>query len=307
MRNGSLLKRLSLLMLKLLLSEEQQGRRKNVGDQIGTTACLIDTSRDVSEAPKIAFRKLQDLVHHRKQGLAMTKLRHLRQVLLTLPMEEAAEKKETICRMHADTIFPSLRARAGWSVHIDAELINKATSRSVARTLCVRCEGSHLPAAAAISSARTTKALSPVRFYLRGAGGETKKEQRASKRRAKATMKLELSVAVLTLRKRRQMSDEFNIGARRWRETRWRSALTTRNRDITAKRLSKDGPWLPVAIWTREGKQVARVAGDMVDPLSVWTWVATTSQGLTHCRRSKTGRGPGDAAPVSMGDNKSAD
>lgn len=100
------------------------------------------------------------------------------------------------------------------------------------------------------------------------------------------------------------MSDEFQY---------WREALAGNKMAISAdhpqsgyyrKRLSKDGPWLPVAIWTREGKQVARVAGDMVDPLSVWTWVADKPVAKADALQAfKDGTWPGDAAPVSMGDN----
>lgn len=39
-------------------------------------------------------------------------------------------------------------------------------------------------------------------------------------------------------------------------------------------RRSKDGPWLPVAIWTTEEGQICRVADEKVDPLSVWHWCA---------------------------------
>lgn len=35
-------------------------------------------------------------------------------------------------------------------------------------------------------------------------------------------------------------------------------------------RRHKDAPWLPVAIWEVEGKQICRVASDTVDPISVW-------------------------------------
>ena len=105
------------------------------------------------------------------------------------------------------------------------------------------------------------------------------------------------------------MSDEFHY---------WREALAGNKMAISAdhpqsgyyrKRAGKDGPWLPVAIWTRKetGEQVARVAGEMVDPLSVWTWVAdkpTTKEAAQQA--FKTGSWPGDAPPVTaapMGDN----
>lgn len=109
------------------------------------------------------------------------------------------------------------------------------------------------------------------------------------------------------------MSDEFQY---------WRSALAGNKLAINAdapqsgyyrKRASKDGPWLPVAIWWREEvgddgarvrKQVARVAGEMVDPLSVWTWVADKPVKKEDAQTAfKTGSWPGDAAPIAMGDN----
>lgn len=104
------------------------------------------------------------------------------------------------------------------------------------------------------------------------------------------------------------MSDEFHF---------WREALAGNKVEISAdhpqsgyyrKRASKDGPWLPVAIWTKKdsGVQVARVAGEMVEPLSIWTWVADKPVKKEDAQIAfKTGTWPGDAPPVSaqMGDN----
>jgi len=104
------------------------------------------------------------------------------------------------------------------------------------------------------------------------------------------------------------MSDEFYY---------WREALAGKKMLIHAdkpqsgyyrKRAFKGGPWLPVAIWTHKdsGQQVARVAGEMVDPLSVWTWVADKPVAKDAAQQAfKDGTWPGDAAPVSasMGDN----
>lgn len=100
------------------------------------------------------------------------------------------------------------------------------------------------------------------------------------------------------------MSDEFQY---------WREALAGNKMAISAdhpqsgyyrKRASKDGPWLPVAIWTREGQQVARIAGEMVDPMSLWTWVADKPvEKAAALQAFKDGTWPGDAAPVAMGDN----
>lgn len=104
------------------------------------------------------------------------------------------------------------------------------------------------------------------------------------------------------------MKDEFHF---------WREALAGNKPPISAdhpqagyyrKRASKDGPWLPVAIWTHKetGKQVARVAGEMVEPADVWTWVADKPVAKDAAQQAfKTGAWPGDALPVSagMGDN----
>ena len=104
------------------------------------------------------------------------------------------------------------------------------------------------------------------------------------------------------------MKDEFHF---------WREALAGNKPPISAdhpqagyyrKRASKDGPWLPVAIWTHKetGKQVARVADKMVDPADVWTWVADKPVKKEDAQVAfKTGSWPGDAPPVSapMGDN----
>lgn len=104
------------------------------------------------------------------------------------------------------------------------------------------------------------------------------------------------------------MSDEFQF---------WREALAGNKVEISAdhpqsgyyrKRASKDGPWLPVAIWTHKdtGNQVARIAGEMVEPLSIWTWVADKPVKKEDAQIAfKTGTWPGDAPPVSaqMGDN----
>lgn len=97
------------------------------------------------------------------------------------------------------------------------------------------------------------------------------------------------------------MSDEFQ-----W----WRDALAGKHADIHAdypqsgyfrKRAEKGGPWLPVAIWTHKdtGKQVCRVAGAMVNPVDVWTWVADKPVTKESAMAAfKTGAWPGDAPPV---------
>ena len=105
------------------------------------------------------------------------------------------------------------------------------------------------------------------------------------------------------------MGDEFHY---------WREALAGNKMAISAdhpqsgyyrKRAGKGGPWLPVAIWTKKdsGEQVARVAGEMVDPLDVWTWVADEPVSKAAAQQAfKDFSWPGDAPPVTappMGDN----
>ena len=65
---------------------------------------------------------------------------------------------------------------------------------------------------------------------------------------------------------------------------RWRDRLAGIDVDITESdphpgyyrvRKHKADYWLPVAIWnTKDGELVARVAGDMKDPMKIWTWCA---------------------------------
>lgn len=101
--------------------------------------------------------------------------------------------------------------------------------------------------------------------------------------------------------------DEFNH---------WRSALEGNPGPISAdepqcgyyrKRQSKDGPWIPVAIWMHaEQGMVCRVGKEMKDPLDVWTWVAKNPVKKEDAQIAfKTGAWPGDAPPVAaaMGDN----
>jgi hypothetical protein len=59
----------------------------------------------------------------------------------------------------------------------------------------------------------------------------------------------------------------------------------------------RDGDrWLPVAIWTHEGRQVARVGAEMRDPLAIWLWVAKFPVDREDCRIAMTtGKWPGDA------------
>lgn len=70
------------------------------------------------------------------------------------------------------------------------------------------------------------------------------------------------------------MADEFQN---------WRDALAGKDVALSADiphsgyykmRAAKDGPWLPVAIWTKDNKQIARVADKVRDPIEIWTYVA---------------------------------
>lgn len=62
------------------------------------------------------------------------------------------------------------------------------------------------------------------------------------------------------------------------------------------KRARKGGPWLPVAIWERDGELVATVDGKPVAPAEIWTWVADKPVAYEDFReRTETGRWPGEA------------
>lgn len=70
------------------------------------------------------------------------------------------------------------------------------------------------------------------------------------------------------------MADEFQF---------WRDAVAGKPVIITADdpqsgyykmRDGRNGAWLPVAIWTHEGRLVARVASEKRDPLAIWTFCA---------------------------------
>jgi hypothetical protein len=65
----------------------------------------------------------------------------------------------------------------------------------------------------------------------------------------------------------------------------------------------KDGPWLPVAIWTSEGELVCRVAGNRRDALEVWTWCAKNPVSKADAKIAfETGSWPGDV-PLSNSAN----
>lgn len=84
----------------------------------------------------------------------------------------------------------------------------------------------------------------------------------------------------------------------------WRDALAGKDVALNADtphsgyykmRASKDGPYLPVAIWTKDGKQIARVADKVRDPLDVWTYVAKNPVSKEAAKHAfETGTWPGD-------------
>jgi len=93
------------------------------------------------------------------------------------------------------------------------------------------------------------------------------------------------------------MTDEFQN---------WRDALAGNDVALHADiphsgyykmRKGKDGPYQPVAIWRKDGHLVCRVAGDMVDPLGVWTWCAKNPVPKEAAKQAfETGAWPGDVA-----------
>lgn len=84
----------------------------------------------------------------------------------------------------------------------------------------------------------------------------------------------------------------------------WRDALAGKDVALNADtphsgyykmRASKDGPWQPVAIWTKDGKQIARVADKVREPVDIWTYVAknpVTKEAAKHA--FEHGTWPGD-------------
>jgi hypothetical protein len=90
----------------------------------------------------------------------------------------------------------------------------------------------------------------------------------------------------------------------------WRDALAGRPVEIHADvpqpgyykvRAGKDGPWLPVAIWRKDGAVVCRVGGETRDPAEVWTWAAKHPVAKDAAKQAfATGQWPGD---VGIGHN----
>lgn len=64
-------------------------------------------------------------------------------------------------------------------------------------------------------------------------------------------------------------------------------------------RRSKGGPWLPVAIWLKDGSLVCRVAAEMADPNSVWTYCCANPVSKAAAKRAfETGSWPGDVPDI---------
>lgn len=90
----------------------------------------------------------------------------------------------------------------------------------------------------------------------------------------------------------------------------WRDALAGKevalHADIPSPgyyklRAVKDGPWLPVAIWTKDGVLTARVGPNTKDPFEIWTWCAGNPVKKDDAKQAfATGAWPGD---VTIGHN----
>ena len=91
----------------------------------------------------------------------------------------------------------------------------------------------------------------------------------------------------------------------------WRNALNGVVGDISADhpqlgryrmRKGKDGPYQPVAIFSKDGEMQAAVGREFVDPLDIWTWCADKPVSEADYKHAiATGSWPGDAPPI--GDN----
>lgn len=89
------------------------------------------------------------------------------------------------------------------------------------------------------------------------------------------------------------MSDEFQP---------WRDRLAGKRKDVDINtpepgfyrmRAGKDGPWMPVAIWTKDGQLVCRVGATMRDPAEVWSWCKPVEKDAAKAA-FETGKWPGD-------------
>ena len=88
----------------------------------------------------------------------------------------------------------------------------------------------------------------------------------------------------------------------------WRKAIAGQKQDIDADspqpgyyklRQRKDGPWLPAAIWEKDGSLVARVGKDSVSPNSIWSYCAGNPVASDAAKQAfETGQWPGDAPAI---------
>jgi hypothetical protein len=88
----------------------------------------------------------------------------------------------------------------------------------------------------------------------------------------------------------------------------WRDALAgepvTINEDAPQSgyyktKTRRDGEWIPVAIWTVNGKQVCRVGSEQRDPASVWVFCAKNPVPKDAAKQAfETGSWPGDAPEI---------
>lgn len=84
----------------------------------------------------------------------------------------------------------------------------------------------------------------------------------------------------------------------------WRDALSGKAVEVHADipqsgyyklRNGKDGPWLPVAIWRKDGEIVCRVGREARDAAEVWTWAAKHPVAKDDAKQAfATGAWPGD-------------
>ncbi len=88
----------------------------------------------------------------------------------------------------------------------------------------------------------------------------------------------------------------------------WRDALAGKKFEISADapqpgyyktRTRKDGPYVPVAIWTANGELVCRVGNEKRDPVSVWTFCADKPVSKDDAKHAfEHGTWPGDAPDI---------
>jgi hypothetical protein len=88
----------------------------------------------------------------------------------------------------------------------------------------------------------------------------------------------------------------------------WRDALAGKKVEISADapqpgyyktRTRKDGPYVPVAIWTANGELACRVGNEIWDPVRVWTFCADKPVSKNDAKHAfEHGTWPGDAPEI---------